>query len=153
MPLLNITSPARTANIEEAISDYRAGKFVIIVDDEDRENEGDLCMAAEKVTPEAINFMARFGRGLICMRSGRLSPFRLKPAAKSPLAYRRMTAPPRCWPCLTRIAVPKISPNPATLSLYGPKMAACWYGLGRPKPRWIWRNWPGYTRRRLSVKL
>jgi 3,4-dihydroxy 2-butanone 4-phosphate synthase/GTP cyclohydrolase II len=55
------------ANISAAIEDYRQGKFVIIIDDEDRENEGDLCMAASKVTPEAINFMARFGRGLICM--------------------------------------------------------------------------------------
>lgn len=55
------------ATIEEAIEDYRAGRFVIIIDDEDRENEGDLCLAAEKVTPEAINFMARYGRGLICM--------------------------------------------------------------------------------------
>ncbi len=55
------------ATIEEAIEDVRAGKFVIIVDDEDRENEGDLAIAAEKVTPEAINFMAKYGRGLICM--------------------------------------------------------------------------------------
>ena len=55
------------ASIEDAIQDFRAGKFVIIVDDEARENEGDLCIAAEKVTPEAINFMARHGRGLICL--------------------------------------------------------------------------------------
>lgn len=55
------------STIEEAIEDYRAGKFVIIVDDETRENEGDLCIAAQKITPEAINFMARYGRGLICM--------------------------------------------------------------------------------------
>jgi len=55
------------ATIEEAVELYRSGQFVIIVDDEDRENEGDLCMAAEKVTPESINFMARFGRGLICL--------------------------------------------------------------------------------------
>jgi 3,4-dihydroxy 2-butanone 4-phosphate synthase / GTP cyclohydrolase II len=53
--------------VEEAISDIRAGRFIIILDDENRENEGDLMMAAENVTPEAINFMARFGRGLICM--------------------------------------------------------------------------------------
>ena len=53
--------------VEEAISDIRAGRFIIILDDENRENEGDLMMAAEMVTPEAINFMARFGRGLICM--------------------------------------------------------------------------------------
>jgi len=55
------------ATIPEAIEDIRAGKFVIIVDDEDRENEGDLVMAAEKVTPQAINFMAKHARGLICL--------------------------------------------------------------------------------------
>jgi 3,4-dihydroxy 2-butanone 4-phosphate synthase/GTP cyclohydrolase II len=53
-------------SIESAITDIRKGKMVIVVDDADRENEGDLIMAAEKATPEAINFMARFGRGLIC---------------------------------------------------------------------------------------
>ena len=53
--------------IEEAIRDIREGRMIILVDDEDRENEGDLCMAAEKVTPDAINFMAKYGRGLICM--------------------------------------------------------------------------------------
>ena len=53
--------------IEEALEDIRAGKMVILVDDEDRENEGDLTLAAEFVTPEAINFMARHGRGLICL--------------------------------------------------------------------------------------
>ena len=55
------------ASIEEAIQDIKAGKMVILVDDEDRENEGDLTMAAEKITPEAINFMAIHGRGLICL--------------------------------------------------------------------------------------
>lgn len=53
--------------IDEAIEDIAKGKMIILVDDEDRENEGDLCMAAEKVTPEAINFMAKYGRGLICL--------------------------------------------------------------------------------------
>jgi 3,4-dihydroxy 2-butanone 4-phosphate synthase / GTP cyclohydrolase II len=53
--------------IEAALADIRAGRMVVLVDDEDRENEGDLCMAAEKATPEAINFMARFGRGLVCL--------------------------------------------------------------------------------------
>ncbi|MDF1577518.1 MAG: bifunctional 3,4-dihydroxy-2-butanone-4-phosphate synthase/GTP cyclohydrolase II [Desulfurivibrionaceae bacterium] len=53
--------------IEEAIEDIRAGKMVILVDDEDRENEGDLCMAAQMVTPDAVNFMATHGRGLICL--------------------------------------------------------------------------------------
>jgi len=60
--------------IDEAIEDLAKGKMVILVDDEDRENEGDLCMAAEKVTPEAINFMAKYGRGLICLS---LSPERI----------------------------------------------------------------------------
>jgi 3,4-dihydroxy 2-butanone 4-phosphate synthase/GTP cyclohydrolase II len=55
------------SGIEDAIADIAAGRFVIVVDDEDRENEGDLTIAAEKVSPEAINFMARHGRGLICM--------------------------------------------------------------------------------------
>jgi 3,4-dihydroxy 2-butanone 4-phosphate synthase/GTP cyclohydrolase II len=55
------------ARIEDAIEDIRQGKMVILVDDEDRENEGDLTMAAEAVTPEAINFMAKYGRGLICL--------------------------------------------------------------------------------------
>ena len=55
------------ATIPEAIEDIKAGRFIIIVDDESRENEGDLSMAAEKITPEAINFMAKHGRGLICL--------------------------------------------------------------------------------------
>jgi 3,4-dihydroxy 2-butanone 4-phosphate synthase/GTP cyclohydrolase II len=55
------------ASIEAAIEHFRQGRFVIIVDDEDRENEGDLAIAGEKVTPQAINFMARYGRGLICL--------------------------------------------------------------------------------------
>lgn len=55
------------STIQEAIEDIRNGKMVILVDDEDRENEGDLCMAAQFVTPDAINFMARLGRGLICL--------------------------------------------------------------------------------------
>jgi len=55
------------ATIEEAIEEYRQGRFVVIIDDERRENEGDLTLPAEHVTPEAINFMARYGRGLICV--------------------------------------------------------------------------------------
>jgi len=62
-----MTNSAPFAPIEEAIERFRQGRMVIIVDDEDRENEGDLTIAAEKVTPESINFMARYGRGLICL--------------------------------------------------------------------------------------
>jgi 3,4-dihydroxy 2-butanone 4-phosphate synthase/GTP cyclohydrolase II len=55
------------ATVEEAIEEFKAGRMIVVVDDEDRENEGDLTLAAEFVTPEAINFMAKFGRGLICL--------------------------------------------------------------------------------------
>jgi 3,4-dihydroxy 2-butanone 4-phosphate synthase/GTP cyclohydrolase II len=58
---------AAIASVEAALADIRAGKMVILVDDEDRENEGDLCMAAEMVTPDAINFMAKHARGLVCL--------------------------------------------------------------------------------------
>ena len=53
--------------IQEALDDLRGGKMIVLVDDENRENEGDLTIAAEKVTPEVINFMAKHGRGLICL--------------------------------------------------------------------------------------
>ena len=70
-PTIRIAKGARKrspfASIDEAIDAVRAGRMIIVVDDEDRENEGDLTIAAEKITPEAINFMARYGRGLICM--------------------------------------------------------------------------------------
>ncbi len=65
----------KIATIEEALEDIRAGKIVIVVDDQDRENEGDFIMAAEKVTSESINFMARHGRGLVCLPA---TPDRLK---------------------------------------------------------------------------
>ncbi len=67
------------SKIEDALADIRNGKMVILVDDEDRENEGDLTMAAEKVTPDAINFMAKYGRGLIClsMTEKRLTELRI----------------------------------------------------------------------------
>jgi 3,4-dihydroxy 2-butanone 4-phosphate synthase/GTP cyclohydrolase II len=60
-------APEHLKRVQAAIDDIRAGKFVILVDDEDRENEGDLCLAAERVTPEAVNFMAVHGRGLVCV--------------------------------------------------------------------------------------
>lgn len=62
-----MTEEKRTASVEQAIEDVLAGRMIIIVDDEDRENEGDLMVAAEKATPEIINFMARHGRGLVCL--------------------------------------------------------------------------------------
>ena len=55
------------ASVEEAVEEIRQGRMIVLVDDEDRENEGDLTMAADGVTPEAINFMTKYGRGLICL--------------------------------------------------------------------------------------
>ena len=68
-------------DVETAIEEIRAGRMIVVVDDEDRENEGDLTLAAEKVTPEAINFMAKFGRGLVClaMTEERLDHLRIGP--------------------------------------------------------------------------
>ena len=61
------SDPNGFATVDEALEDLRAGRMILIVDDEDRENEGDLCCAAERVTPEIVNFMATHGRGLICL--------------------------------------------------------------------------------------
>jgi len=77
------------ASIEEALDDIRQGRMIVLVDDEDRENEGDLTMAAEKVTPEAINFMARHGRGLICLA---LTEQRCDALHLAPISARNTTA-------------------------------------------------------------
>ena len=76
-----MTPKAPFTDVETALAEIRAGRMIIVVDDEDRENEGDLTMAAEKATPEAINFMAKHGRGLIClaMTPERLDYLRLHP--------------------------------------------------------------------------
>src|ERR1051326_5845354 len=68
-------------DVPSALEEFRAGRMLVVVDDEDRENEGDLTLAAEKVTPEAVNFMAREGRGLVClaMTEERLDHLRLGP--------------------------------------------------------------------------
>ena len=75
--------------VEEAIEAYRNGEIIVIVDDEDRENEGDLVMAAEKVTPQAINFMAKYGRGLICLPAtgDRLDGLKLCPMVSQSTAH------------------------------------------------------------------
>src|SRR5512134_2807151 len=79
MAVARAGSKATLATTGELIEEIREGKMVILVDDEDRENEGDLTMAAEKVSPEAINFMAKYGRGLIClsMTEQRLNELRI----------------------------------------------------------------------------
>ncbi|MEI6680944.1 MAG: 3,4-dihydroxy-2-butanone-4-phosphate synthase, partial [Mariniphaga sp.] len=64
-------TPVAISPVEDIVADLRAGRIVILVDEEDRENEGDLLMAADHVSADAINFMARFGRGLICLTLSR----------------------------------------------------------------------------------
>lgn len=81
-------NPARISPAEEIIRDIAEGRIVVLVDDEDRENEGDLIVAAEKATPEAINFMARHGRGLICLC---LTEERVKALELSPMVERNRT--------------------------------------------------------------
>jgi 3,4-dihydroxy 2-butanone 4-phosphate synthase/GTP cyclohydrolase II len=85
------------ATIEEALDEIRQGRMIVLVDDEDRENEGDLTMAAEKVTPEAINFMAKFGRGLICLA---MTEQRCEALALAPISPRNTSAfgTPFCEP-------------------------------------------------------
>ena len=89
--------------VEEAIEDIRKGKMVIVVDDPDRENEGDLVMAAEKVTPEAINFMAKYGRGLICLS---LTPERCEQLDLHPMTHMN-TDPKGTYFCVSIDAHPK----------------------------------------------
>ncbi|MBA4263886.1 MAG: 3,4-dihydroxy-2-butanone-4-phosphate synthase, partial [Comamonadaceae bacterium] len=67
MSATDTLAPVQISPVEDIVADMRAGKIVILVDEEDRENEGDLVLAADHVSPEAINFMARYGRGLICL--------------------------------------------------------------------------------------
>src|SRR6266576_1930289 len=75
--------------IEETVQDIQQGRMVILVDDEDRENEGDLVIAAEKVTPEAINFMAKEGRGLICLA---ITPERVEELRLPPMTQENTAA-------------------------------------------------------------
>ena len=77
-------------SIQEIISDISEGKMVVLMDDEDRENEGDLILAAEKVSPEAINFMATHARGLICLA---LNDERCRRLGLEPVSYTHLTLP------------------------------------------------------------
>src|SRR6476619_8118334 len=85
MSALAETRTAPFVTVEEAIDEVRAGRFVVVVDDPDRENEGDLTIAAEFATPEAVNFMATHGRGVICLclTEERCDQLRLRTLASS----------------------------------------------------------------------
>ena len=159
--------------IDEALEDIRSGKIIILVDDEDRENEGDLVMAAESVTPEAINFMATHARGLICLTltADRTEQLNLHPqtvdntapfgtaftvsidaARTSPREFRLPTGRrPSAWPSISP-ANPPISRSRDTFSLCGLMMAECSSGPVKPKAPSIWRVWPAGIRPGSSVK-
>ena len=87
-------TPVSISPVEDIVADMRAGRIVILVDEEDRENEGDLVLAADHVTPEAINFMARFGRGLICLTLTRERCELLKPPGGAASVTRNARGPP-----------------------------------------------------------
>ena len=156
------------APIEEAIEDIRAGRMVVVCDDEDRENEGDLTIAAEFATPEAINFMAREGRGLICLA---LTPERCDElgldlmAAKNESAFETaftvsiearegvttgISAADRARTIAggrsTRSPRRATSSSPATSSRSRPSPAACSSAPARPRRRSTSRGSPASTR-------
>ena len=113
-------------DVETALEEIRAGRMIVVIDDEDRENEGDLTMAAEMVTPEAINFMAKYGRGLICLamteeRAGIPAPAaRCRPRTPPTSARRspnrstpRTASPPASRPTIARTPF-SVAIDPAT---------------------------------------
>ena len=151
--------------VERALADIRAGRMVILVDDEDRENEGDLCLAAECITPEAINFMARHARGLICLTltEERLAELNIplmvadntsmyntaftvsrsrRDMAYRPVSARQTALRPSAWRWTPKRA-PKTSCGQGISSPCGPAKAACWCAPAKPRARWISRAWPG----------
>ena len=152
--------PIPFATVEEALEEIRQGRQIVLVDDEDRENEGDLTMAAEKITPEAINFMAKHGRGLVCLalteeRCDELSLPLMTPVNTSnygtAFANRstRGAARPR-ESALPTAPRPFLRPSipgrvrttwraPATSFRLRARMAACWCAPARPRRPSTWR--------------
>ena len=151
------------ASIPEAIEDFRAGRMLVIVDDEDRENEGDITIAAEKVTPDIINFMARHARGLICLS---LSPEICDALQLPPMSSRNNSRFGTAFcesieaaegvttgiSAADRAHTIRVAIDPAQqarrsgssrpcLSRCGLAKAACWFEPGKPKRPWIWPGW------------
>jgi 3,4-dihydroxy 2-butanone 4-phosphate synthase/GTP cyclohydrolase II len=125
------------ASIESSIEDIKKGKMVILLDDEDRGNEGDLMIAAEKVTPEAINFMAKYGRGLICLS---LTPDRVD-ELKLPMMVSENRA--RFQTAFTVSIEAKRGIWSARVIFFpsGRGRAECSFGPGRPRDPWTWHGW------------
>ena len=155
-------------DVPGAIAEIQAGRMVIVVDDEDRENEGDLTLAAEFVTPEAINFMARYGRGLICLALTeeradylRLPPMSQENTSRFGTAFTEsiearegvttgISAADRAH--TIRVAIDArqhrlpILPAPATSFRCAHAKAACWCAPDRPKRRSTCRAWRDSSR-------
>jgi hypothetical protein len=150
------------ATVLEAVEEIKAGRMVVVVDDEDRENEGDLTLAAEFVTPEAINFMAKFGRGLICLTLTeeradylRLGPMTrtilrvlgrplqrvLRPARVSRRASRRRTGHIRSGWRSIRLRRRRILRGRVTCFRCGHARVECWCGRDRRRLRLTWHGW------------
>ena len=166
------SQPATRLNTtEEIVADLKAGKMVVIMDDADRENEGDLIMAAECVRPEDINFMARYGRGLICLTlsQDRCEQLQL-PLMVSDNNDRNSTnftvsieaaegvttgisAADRAITVQAAVA-PGAKQSPPTSSCRGissrswRSRVGCWHGPATPRPAATWRAWPATSRRR-----
>ncbi len=154
------------ASIDTAIEAIRQGRMIVVVDDEDRENEGDLTMAAQHVTPEAIAFMATHGRGLICatlegglldrlhipqMVQDNTSPFETAFCVSVEAREGTSTgisAHDRARTIQTLVAPapsPRTSSSPATSSPCGPSPAGCWPAPARPRRRWTSPGWLACT--------
>ena len=160
-----MVTPTPFVDVPTALEEIQAGRMIVVVDDENRENEGDLTLAAEFVTPEAINFMARFGRGLICLALTedradhlRLRPmtrreylaFRdsisrkaLRPAKESPRESARTIVLTRfAWRSILNLELRTLHDR-ATFFRCELVVAACWCVPGKRKRQSTWRGWPG----------
>ena len=109
----------RLDSIEDALADFREGKFVVVVDDEDRENEGDLIIAAEKITPEDVNFMLKNARGVLCvpMTMARCKELNLEPQVQDNTSVLGLIC----------------SADPDTFIRYMPRMPVCFVVRGIPR--------------------
>ena len=161
-------------SVPDAIEEIRAGRMIVVVDDEDRENEGDLTLAAEKVTPEAINFMAKFGRGLVClaMTEERLEHLHIGPMTSENTsqfgtafceAIDARTGVTTGISAYDRARTIQVAIDPATRPAdlarpghvfpFAPAKVECWCARARPKLRSIWRGSRAWSLRESSVKL
>ena len=133
--------------IEEAVADFAEGKFVIVVDDEDRENEGDLVIAAEKITPEQVNFMLKNARGVLCapITIERCKELDLPHQGAAPPAFLPTTVPrpSRHWPIPPPVLRPSDVRDMSTPSM--PRRTVYCVAAATPKPPLTSVVWQVYT--------